>query len=1121
MESKKFRNKQIGDSYYDSLFQELISIQGEIDSIKGDFDLGKVFFILENSFLKHNITILLSLLTDKKTNLNFRFSSLKDNLASVFEIITPNNKSSLENCPAYKQSLKQKKAIFFKGRERDLIKKNKEAKKIYSEFKADIDSIITPMIIKGEVIGFLEFFSNKLNENFIEMFGVFSEKLVKTIANAILFQEIKNSEKKYRDIFENSNEGFYILNARQKRFVDVNMAMAKITGYTKEELRQMNYLVIFLPSERKRIDGIVKVRLEDPYSKNIPSEYETSIVTKHGEERSISIKVSRIINNDEWFVIVKDITARSIAVEELKKSELRLSEAQKIAKLGSWELFVKTSYLFLSDEIYTIFEIEKNGKQVKYRDFLEFISEEERMKVNNVIKNAILKGEMIDVDYPVILKDGTEKYIHLHAKIILGKNNVPVKAMGTVHDISDIKKSEKGLKESHDVQLALNRLLQISIEDMTLDKMLEKLFASLLMVPWINIEARGGIWLAKNSSSNKLDLIVSRGLSRDVKKHCKQITIGECVCGRTALTGKKEMFSSLTHSNHKENVGKTENHGHCCLPIMTNKKIFGILNFYLQAGSRYSEREIAFLEAVSNIIAGAVERNNVKNEIEKSEKKYRSLIDNASDMVVIIEKDMKIAFYNNSFSQRFFEKIKNVSFFDVIHSPDKKNILDEFKNMIETGKPKKDLEFRLISPSDDMIYVSASCSIIKKEGETIGIQAILRDVTENKIALEEIRRLDEFKRKVLVNSPVSIVMLDPRGRIVLLNNYAKRLLTEKAVGTKLIDQLEIKKNKELKQKYDDLLKKGKSFKYDGLSYLSHDQITKKFLNIIAVPLFDENRKVEGAISMALDNTEEIMAKSNLVHLNEVLERKVEKRTKELSSLNEKLNKALELKLKFISDASHELRTPLTIIKGNIDLVKWGKGAEKDEIAETLNDIEDEVLRMSGIISELTMLTNIDSNSEIVQFEEIDVKKVLESTSKSLEILCKEKDISINLKLISKNLLVRGDEAKLDKLFINIIRNAIKYTDDRGKIVILAKKEKGNIFVSIKDNGIGIPEEDLPYIFERFYRVDKARSRKEGGTGLGLSICKWIVEAHKGSIEVVSKEGEGSNFIIRFPSVEKS
>jgi signal transduction histidine kinase len=268
--------------------------------------------------------------------------------------------------------------------------------------------------------------------------------------------------------------------------------------------------------------------------------------------------------------------------------------------------------------------------------------------------------------------------------------------------------------------------------------------------------------------------------------------------------------------------------------------------------------------------------------------------------------------------------------------------------------------------------------------------------------------------------------------------------------------------------------------------------------------------------MAHDNTETVKAKMKLEELNRTLEKKVRSRTKELDNINKKLSEILVLKSKFISDASHELRTPLTVIQGNLDLAAREAKKNNKPIPETYQYAISEVERMSGILADLTMLTNIDSFNEALNYEKVDLGQLLKTIGQSLKVLADQKKIALIYKKGIKHLPVMGDEAKLEKLFLNIVRNAIKYTEPRGRVKIWLENGDNEGRAIIEDSGIGISGKDLPFIFERFYRVDRARSREEGGTGLGLSIAKWIADAHSGKISVESELGKGTRFIVHLP-----
>jgi two-component system, OmpR family, sensor kinase len=218
---------------------------------------------------------------------------------------------------------------------------------------------------------------------------------------------------------------------------------------------------------------------------------------------------------------------------------------------------------------------------------------------------------------------------------------------------------------------------------------------------------------------------------------------------------------------------------------------------------------------------------------------------------------------------------------------------------------------------------------------------------------------------------------------------------------------------------------------------------------------------------------------------------------------------------FSSDASHELRTPLTVLKGQNELV-LSKPREPEEYQEVIASNLEEINYMSKVLEDLFVLSKSDENQILLNCKPMDLRDMVEEVCKHAEVLAGEKNISIIIAFL-EFVKINGDEVRLRQMIWNILHNGIKYTKPGGELKVSLQDEGEFALLTIQDTGIGIPEKDLPSIFDRFYRVDKARSKDEGGSGLGLSICKHITEAHKGTIEVESKIGVGSRFKIRLPA----
>jgi len=219
----------------------------------------------------------------------------------------------------------------------------------------------------------------------------------------------------------------------------------------------------------------------------------------------------------------------------------------------------------------------------------------------------------------------------------------------------------------------------------------------------------------------------------------------------------------------------------------------------------------------------------------------------------------------------------------------------------------------------------------------------------------------------------------------------------------------------------------------------------------------------------------------------------------------------KIKKDFVVNVSHELRTPLTSIKGYLETIEGLDETQK----QYLNTAKRNTERLISIVKDLLLISEIESDEFKIKKQDVNIKDLLLRVIKIFKPSVEQKKLKLEIDLEKNMPEIKGDPFKLEQVFINLIDNAVKYTEE-GTIRIQAKKTNSNIEISVKDTGIGIPEQDLPRIFERFYVVDKSRSKTVGGTGLGLSIVKHIIHLHKGTIKVESKPGQGTAFCISLP-----
>ena len=217
---------------------------------------------------------------------------------------------------------------------------------------------------------------------------------------------------------------------------------------------------------------------------------------------------------------------------------------------------------------------------------------------------------------------------------------------------------------------------------------------------------------------------------------------------------------------------------------------------------------------------------------------------------------------------------------------------------------------------------------------------------------------------------------------------------------------------------------------------------------------------------------------------------------------------------FTSDASHEMRTPLAILMGEMELVLRRPRTESEYI-ETITSSLEEVVRLSQVVNNLLEISRAESGQATMKFDLVNISKIAEDVCEDLEIIANEKHIVLT-RDIQEFVTLRGDSIRLHQVLLNVIDNAIKYTLPNGTVHINVAMKNMEAVVEVSDSGIGIHEEDIPKLFDRFFRVDKARSQDVQGNGLGLSIVRWIVEAHHGTITVHSTVGKGTTFTIILP-----
>ncbi|WP_026679335.1 sensor histidine kinase [Fictibacillus gelatini] len=263
-----------------------------------------------------------------------------------------------------------------------------------------------------------------------------------------------------------------------------------------------------------------------------------------------------------------------------------------------------------------------------------------------------------------------------------------------------------------------------------------------------------------------------------------------------------------------------------------------------------------------------------------------------------------------------------------------------------------------------------------------------------------------------------------------------------------------------------------------------------------------------------DATKQLAQGKYNIKLNVKRRDEIGKLASHFSQMARSLEQLEEMRQEFVSNVSHEIQSPLASIQGFSQTLQT-ENLSEDERQTYLSIIENESRRMSQLSKQLLTLASLDKEENILEKSTFDVAAQMKQVLMMTEWSWREKELAIDMELPSA--FIRADEKLLHQVWTNLITNSIKFTENGGSISLRLRKNDGECQIEIKDTGIGISEKDLPHIFNRFYKADKARSRKEGSSGLGLAITKKIVELHGGHIHVESQLGKGTTFIVNLPN----
>ena len=345
-----------------------------------------------------------------------------------------------------------------------------------------------------------------------------------------------------------------------------------------------------------------------------------------------------------------------------------------------------------------------------------------------------------------------------------------------------------------------------------------------------------------------------------------------------------------------------------------------------------------------------------------------------------------------------------------------------------------------------------------------------------KFNMNALNQEKEQLQNILSAMADGVITFNRDGTILITNPPAERFLQQWFVERSLVDRNNLEVPESMMELFNLVVQNGKE-------QVGEIQLQNQSWVLIISPLYTYD-KIRGAVAVIRDMTEE---------------RRLDK-----------------LRQDFIVNVSHELRTPIAMMQGYSEAILDGIAQTDEERNEMVQVIYDESVRMSKLVNELLNLAKLESGTADLDIVEVEVESFFQKTVRKFGGYAKEHNVTLELSIDPSISHYHFDPFAIDQVMTNLIGNAVRHTPENGKIKCSVYFDEHGMNVEVMDSGFGIPETDIPYIFERFYKADKSRTRNDAGTGLGLSIVKNIIQAHKGTIHCNSKVNEGTTFVFNIP-----